>query len=243
MSQMTTNRVTEAEQVKLRATLDRELKGLEDRILALGNEVEHNIIKAVEVLAKRDMIGSRRLIAADRDINHKRIAIMHDALTLIATQQPMAGDMRRIASVLEITGELERINDYAKGIARNSLMISPGPLPHALDGLPEMAEKTRDMLHRALDAFGRRDAELAKQIPLEDDVVDDLFNQTYRRLLREAMDSPDSLVQINYLEWVAHNLERAADRVTNICEWVVYTVEGVYIEMDSELEAPPTMDE
>ncbi|MFN2190527.1 MAG: phosphate signaling complex protein PhoU, partial [Candidatus Promineifilaceae bacterium] len=223
--------------------LDRELRNLEGSILTLGSEVERNIIIAVDILARRDMIGSKRLIAADRDINRKRIAIMNDGLTLIATQQPMASDMRRIASAIEITGEVERINDYVKGIARNSLMISAGPLPHALDGLPEMAEKTRDMLHRALDAFSRSDAELAKSIPLEDDVVDDLFIQTYRRLLKRAIERPDSLEQINFLEWIAHNLERAADRVTNICEWIVYKVEGVYVEMDSEHGALPTFKE
>ena len=242
MTELEPTRSREADHAKPRAMLDRELQALEEKILALGSEVEQNITEAVDVLYKRDLIASRALIEADQEVNRKRIAIMNDALTLIATQQPMAGDMRRIASSLEIIGELERINDYVKGIARNSLMISPEPLPQALEGLPQMAEITREMLHRALDAFSRRDASLAKAIPDEDDQVDDLFNRTYRRLLRYAAENPTSLEQVNSLEWVAHNLERAADRVTNICEWVVYAVEGVYVEMDSELEAPPTLD-
>lgn len=105
-----------------------------------------------------------------------------------------------------------------------------------------MAVKTRDMLHRALEAARKGDANLARSIPDDDDEVDALFNQTYHMLLKYAMDNPGSLEQVNFLEWVAHNLERAADRVTNICEWVVYAVEGVYVEMDSEFEAPPPLD-
>jgi phosphate transport system protein len=199
-------------------------------------------MEVVEVLMRRDMIGSQRLIAADQEVNRKRIAIMNDALTLIATQQPMAGDMRRIASALEITGELERINDYVKGIARNSLMLSSGPLPGALDGLPLMAEKTQDMLRRALEAASRRDADLARSIPDDDDEIDDLFNEIYRQLLSYSMENPGAIEQVNFLEWIAHNLERAADRVTNICEWIVYAVDGVYVEMDSEFEAPPSLE-
>jgi len=226
----------------LRTAFDRELEQLMDRMLVLGGQVEVNIVGAVDALQQRDMNSSRRLIAGDQEINSERIVIMNEALILIATQQPMAGDMRRIASVLEITGELERINDYVKGIARNSMMIGPGPLPEALEGLPFMAVKTRDMLHRALEAARKGDANLARSIPDDDDEVDALFNQTYHMLLKYAMDNPGSLEQVNFLEWVAHNLERAADRVTNICEWVVYAVEGVYVEMDSEFEAPPPLD-
>ena len=164
---------------------------------------------------------------------------MNEALTLIATQQPMAGDMRLTAAAIEISGELERINDYVKGIARITLMIGPEPLPDAMDGLPLMAQKTKDMLHKALDAASRNDADLARTIPAEDDEVDELFNETYRRLVTFVGENPDKIELANHLEWAAHNLERAADRVTNICEWVVYITTGEYIEMDSELEAPP----
>ncbi len=243
MTETTQNEMDEGSQFKPRTTLDRELSRLEERILTLGHEVEGNIVEAADVLMRRDLPGSQRLIEADEEVNRTRIAIMNDALTLIATQQPMAGDMRRIASALEITGELERINDYVKGIARNSLMLSSGPLPDALEGLPQMAEKTRDMLHRALQAAGSRDADLARSIPKDDDLVDAMFNQIYRQLLNFAMENPGSIEQVNFLEWIAHNLERAADRVTNICEWVVYAVDGEYVEMDSELEAPPPLHE
>jgi phosphate transport system protein len=224
----------------IRASFERELQSLRDRILTLGFEVEHNIVEVIDVLRRRDTVGAQRLIAGDLDINRQRIGVMNDALVLIATQQPMAGDMRMIASVLEISGELERINDYVKGIARISLMIGPEPMPEAMAVMPVMAEKTRYMLHRALDAASQRDAELARLIPLDDDEIDDLFNQIYSDLVTYVRNDTKTIEQANRLEWAAHNLERAADRVTNICEWVVYMTTGKYVEMDSELEAPPT---
>jgi phosphate transport system protein len=222
-----------------RGTFERELQKLQNRLLALGSEVSDNVVSAVRFLEQRDPIGAQRLIAADQEVNNKRIEIMSDALTLIATQQPMAGDLRLIASIIEITGELERINDYSKGIAKNSLMIGSDPMPDVLEHMPEMAARTRDMLRRALEASSQRDADLARDIPKADDEIDDLFNLTYRAMLEYVGQNPEAYQVINNLEWALHNLERAADRVTNICEWVVYMVTGKYVEMDSEFEAPP----
>jgi phosphate transport system protein len=225
----------------LRRHFERELQDLQDRLLNLGSQVEENISEAVRVLRARDAAGSQRLIAGDKEINAQRIAIMTDALVLIATQQPMAGDMRLIASIIEITGELERINDYVKGIARITFLLGPEPVPDVLGDLPLMAEKTRYMLHRALDAVSQRNAKLAQAIPAGDSEVDVLFNRIYRNLVTYVSENPTSMsIELaNHLEWAAHNLERAADRVTNICEWVVYQVTGKYVEMDSEIEGPP----
>ena len=223
----------------LRTNFERGLQQLRDQILSLGSQVGDNIVTSIEVLFARDVNGAQHLIAGDIDVNQRRIKIMNDALTLIATQQPMAGDMRLIASSIEISGELERINDYVKGIARISLMIGTEPIPDVLDGLSQMAEKTKDMLRRALDAASRGDADLARAIPAEDDEVDALFNEIYRNLVAFVTENPSKIEMSNHLEWAVHNLERAADRVTNICEWVVYMNTGEYIEMDSELEAPP----
>lgn len=226
----------------IRGTFERELQDLQDRLLALGSEVGANIVAAVDVLAGRDAAGAQRLIADDRLVNRKRIAIMTDALTLIATQQPMAGDLRLIASIIAISGELERINDYAKGIAKNSLMIEAPSLPVAIEDMPDMARKTREMLRRALEASGRRDAEAARMIPEADDEIDALFTKIYRQLVDGVAESPGSYELFNHLEWALHNLERAADRVTNICEWVIYSVTGEYAEMDSEFETPPALE-
>ena len=217
-----------------RETFDRELQRLQDEILALGSMVENALTESVEVLKRRDFEGSRRLIAQDRTINEKRFAIEADALILIATQQPMARDVRTLAAVLELSTELERIGDYAKGIARINLMIGEAPLLKPLIDIPRMAEKALSMLHRALDAFVRGDVDLARAIPAEDEEVDALYNQVYRELMTFIMSDPRHIYQANYLLWVAHNLERAADRVTNICERVVFTVTGKMMEMDSE---------
>jgi phosphate transport system protein len=226
---------------RLRETFDRELQRLQDEILALGSMVENALVESVEILKQRDMEGSRRLIAQDRVINEKRFAIEADALILIATQQPMAGDVRTLAAILELSTELERIGDYAKGIARVSLMIGEDPLIKPLIDLPRMAEKAQSMLHRALDAFVRRDVDLARAIPTEDDEVDALYNQVYRELITLIMTDPRRIDQANHLLWVAHNLERAADRVTNICERVIFTVTGEMIEMDVEDSGPESV--
>jgi len=217
-----------------RETFDRELQRLQDEILALGSMVENALVESVEILKQRDMEGARRLIAQDRLINEKRFDIEADALILIATQQPVAGDVRTLAAVLELSTELERIGDYAKGIARVNLMMDEGPLIKPLIDIPRMAEKAQSMLHRALDAFVRRDVDLAWAIPTEDDEVDALYNQVSRELMTLIMTDPRAIDQANYLLWVAHNLERAADRVTNICERVVFTVTGKMTEMDVE---------
>ena len=218
----------------VRQTFEQELERLQDKVLALGSMVEEALVESVAILKQRDFSGSRRLIAADRTINQKRYAIEEQVLTLIATQQPMAGDMRLLAAILEIAGELERIGDYAKGIARINLLIGEQPLLKPLIDLPMMAAKVRDMLHQALQAFAQRDVDLARSIPKGDDEVDGLYRQIYRELLSYIMEDRHVIEQANQLLWAAHNLERAADRVTNLCERVVYTVTGELVELNSD---------
>jgi len=215
----------------VRETFEKELQRLQDEVLALGSMVEHAIIDAVESLKQQNHEEARRLIAQDRVMNEKRYALETDALTLIATQQPMARDLRFIAAVLYIVSELERIGDYAKGIARINLMIGDEPLLKPLVDLPRMAHKAHDMLHRSLQAFSDRDVALARAIPADDDEVDALYNQVYRELLTFIMSDPSTIDRATYLLWAAHNLERAADRVTNICERVIFTVTGELVEM------------
>lgn len=220
----------------LRETFHRDLKRLHEEILLLGSMVESMLIDAVDVLKRRDMDGSHRLIAYDRQVNEKRMAIEHDTLTLIATQQPMAGDVRTLAAILDIASELERMGDYAKGIAKINLMIGPGELIKPLIDIPRMAEKSKEMLHRALEAFINRDVELARAIPPEDDEVDALYNQVYSELITYIMKDPQNMDQATYLMWAAHNLERTADRVNNICERVIFTVTGEMVEFSTPVE-------
>jgi phosphate transport system protein len=218
----------------VRESFDKELQRLLDEVLTLGSKVEDALTGAVKTLREKDFEAARKLIAQDRAINETRYKIESDALTLIATQQPMAGDLRVIAAVLDLSSELERIGDYAKGIAKINLMIGEEPLMKPLIDLPVMATKASDMLDQALTAFAQQDAEMARDIPPRDDEVDDLYDQIYRELISLIMAEPSRIEQANYLLWAAHNLERAADRVTNICERVVFTATGVLTELNAD---------
>jgi phosphate transport system protein len=217
-----------------RQAFDQELYRLQDEVMSLGSMVEEALIQSVETLKKRDFIGSRRLIASDRAINERRYAIEQETMTLIATQQPMASDMRLLAAILEIVTELERMGDYAKGIARINLMIGEQPLIKPLVDLPAMALKAREMLRAALAAFVQRDVEAARAIPQGDDEVDALYNQVYRELISYILEDPHVIEQANQLMWAAHNLERTADRVINLCERVVYAVTGELTELGTD---------
>jgi phosphate transport system protein len=154
-------------------------------------------------------------------------------MVLIATQQPMARDLRILASTLEIISELERMGDYAKGIANINIRMGDAPLLKPLIDVPRMANKGVDMLHRALTAFINEDVETSKVIPVEDDEVDALYNQVYRELMTFVIADPKMIERANWLLWVAHNLERFADRVTNICERTVFIVTGEMKEIKS----------
>jgi phosphate transport system protein len=220
-----------------REAFERELHSIQDDLLLLGSMAQQALADSIEVLRNRDEQGAKRIIRDDQAINEKRFAIEADCLALIATQGPMAGDLRTLAAVMEIVTELERIGDYGKGIARISLLMGSGPLLKPLVDIPRMQQKAVDMLRRALDAFIRRDVALARAIPQEDAEVDALYNQIYRELLTFMMADPRTIDRATPLLWVAHNLERAADRVTNICERVVFTVTGEMNELD--VKEPP----
>jgi len=215
-----------------RQTFDKELQTLQDSMLALESLVENAIVESVDCLKQRNFEGSRKIIEQDRVINERRYTIEDEILTLIALRQPMAGDLRVLSAILAIITELERIGDYAKGIGKVNLLIGEKPLIKPIIDLPIMAEKARSMLHRAMDAFIQRDVELARAIPKDDDEIDALYEQTYRELITYIMADPHNIEQANQLLWVAHNLERSADRVINICERVVFTATGQLEELD-----------
>lgn len=220
--------------MKPRESFDLELERLKDAVMVLGSQVEGAIVDSVHSLRERDAETAHQIIAQDRLVNERRFELEADALALIATQQPMARDLRTIAAVLDIASELERIGDYAKGIARINLMLDERPFVKPLVDLSTMASRTRDMLHESLEAFVQGDGDLARAIPEKDDEVDALYNQVYRELIDLIVSNRSRIDQSNYLLWAAHNLERAADRVTNICERVIFTVSGEMVEMDME---------
>ena len=217
----------------IRKTFESEIQQVKDEVLLLGSMVEHAIIGSVEALKKRDIKASEKIMAEDKEINKKRFAIENQLMILIATQQPMAHDLRLLASCMEIISELERMGDYAKGIANINVRMGDEPLLKPLIDIPRMAQIGTSMLHRSLTAFINEDVETAKSIPIEDDEVDALYNQIYRELMMIIIKDPTSIERANWLLWVAHNLERVADRVTNICERTVFIATGEFSEIKS----------
>ena len=212
--------------MEIRTAFHKKLRQIQDEIMVMGSMVEKAIEQSVTALKNRDLDMANRIIKDDQNINRKRYEIEEKCIQLIATQQPMAGDLRNIICILNIITELERIGDYAEGIAKIVLMIGDEPPLKPLIDIPRMAEKTIDMLHRSLDALVSHDAEAARQIATEDNEVDDLYNQVFRELLSFMIEDPKTITRATRLVWVAHNLERSADRVTNICERVVFFVTG-----------------
>lgn len=217
----------------LRKTFESEIQQVKDNVLILGSMVEQALLDSVESLKKRDIKAAEKLFEQDADVNRKRFEIENQLMVLIATQQPMAHDLRLLASCMEIISELERMGDYAKGIANINIRMGDEPLLKPLIDVPRMAQKGADMLHRALTAFVNEDVETARAIPVEDDEVDALYNQVYRELMTFVISDPKTIERANWLLWVAHNLERFADRVTNICERTVFIATGEMKEIKS----------
>jgi phosphate transport system protein len=218
-----------------RELFDRQLHVLLDQVLVLGSMVEQTVLGSVDALKRRDQAAARRIYAADIKVNEKRYAIESGCITLIATQQPMARDVRFLAAILEIITELERIGDYAKGISKITLLISDEAIkPILIHELEQMATLGLDMLRRALDAFVAGDATIAREIPSEDSKVDELYNQIYHNLMQQMTKDTATIDHANHIMWAAHNLERMADRVTNICERIVYVATGEMKELDTK---------
>jgi len=222
-----------AEDIMLRKTFENEIQQVKDDILLLGSMVEQAILNSVEAMKKRDIKASERIFEEDKQINKKRFEIENKLMVLIATQQPMAHDLRLLASSMEIISELERMGDYAKGIANINIRMGDTPLLKPLIDVPRMARIGVDMLHQALTAFVNEDVETAKSIPVKDDEVDALYNQVYRELMTFVIQDPKTIERANWLLWVAHNLERVADRVTNICERTIFIATGEMAEIKS----------
>ena len=192
----------------------------------MGSMVETAIYRAMESLKNRDLELARKVIADDQLIDQKRFEIEEECIDLIVTQQPLASDLRIIIAVLNIIVDLERIGDHAEGIAKIAIMIGNEPPLKPLIDLPRMAELSGSMLRRSLEAFINHDAEAATKICGEDDIIDNLYDQVFRELLVFMAEDPKTITRATRLIWVAHNLERSADRVTNISERTIYIATG-----------------
>jgi phosphate transport system protein len=210
----------------MRRTFGEKLSELQDETLAMGSMAEEAIRRSVNSLKNRDMEEAQKVIADDSLIDKKQYEIEDRCTTLLATQQPMASDLRMLVAILNIASELERIGDHAEGIAKITLMVADEPPVKPLIDIPRMAEKAQGMLRRSLVSLAERDADSAVSIAAEDDEVDNLYDQVYRELLVIMISDPRTIQRATCLLWAAHNLERIADRVTNICERVVYTIKG-----------------
>jgi phosphate transport system protein len=208
------------------------IKELEHEVLQMGEMVIDAINRSVEALKSLDAEAARQVVENDQQVNRKRWQLEDQCVDLIATQQPVASDLREIIATLSIVRDLERMGDYAEGIGKIVLLHGDESLVKPLLDIPTMAQKAVQMLQESLDAFVQRDAKMARAICSQDDEVDRLYDRVYHDLLGYMIKDPSTITRATYLIWAAHNLERIADRATNISESVVYLVTGMPTELN-----------
>jgi len=223
---------------------NRKIQQIKDEILLLGSMVEQATLDAVTSFKNKDIESARTIIEEDQAINDKRFAIENAIMILFATQQPLAHDLRLLSAMFLVSNELERMGDYAKGIANNTIRLGSSKIPFPILDIQKMADLGVSMLHRALSSFVNEDMDLARKIPNEDDLVDNLFNKTYRAIMNIMVADPANIDDASFLLWVVHNLERFADRAVNICERTIFIISGELMEMDTnDDELPHEIDE
>ncbi|MDQ4078179.1 MAG: phosphate signaling complex protein PhoU [Chloroflexota bacterium] len=226
-----------------RAHFDSQLSNLRDQLLRMGSLVDEALDGAIRALVERDSELATRVIRGDETINRLRYAIEEQSYLLLATQQPMAGDLRRIAAAISIATNMERMADHATGIAVLARRLNNEPEVKPPADILRMAEVTRTMLRRALDAYLTTDAALAREVAAEDEEINQLHEQVLRKLVGDMIEDPQSTRRNTYLLWVAHNLERWGDRIKNICERVVYAATGELTDFDAHAESEGELDE
>jgi phosphate transport system protein len=209
-----------------RQLFTRELTELQDEVLVLGSMTEKALLDSMEALRDGDRTWSQKIIDDDARINAKRFEIEEKCIFVIGSQQPMATDLRTLVSMLFIITDLERMADHAEGIARINKLLEDEPLPRRLGYIPAMADRAVSMLRDSLKAYLEHDVALAKQVCAADDEVDRLQDSVYEECSRAMIADPRTIQRNTYMLWTSHNIERIADRCTNICERVVYMVTG-----------------
>ncbi len=215
-----------------RQLFEKTLRELTDEILIMGSMVEKAVSRSVEALRVRDTTMSECVVHDDVLINRKRYEIEERCILTMGLQSPVAADLRALVAILFIATELERIADHAEGIGRINLLLGEELVPRPLGDIAEMADRACDMLRRSLSAFVARDAETARVICDEDDRIDALYDASYHALIEQLIRTPDDARRTTYMIWASHNLERIADRVTNICERVIFMVTGELEEIN-----------
>jgi phosphate transport system protein len=215
----------------LRKELDHEIEAIKISIGALEEMVEKAIRKSASALKDNDLDEAQLLFAFDQEINQLRYEIEGSVMVVIATQQPIAHDLRVLAAILSLATELERVGDYAKGLSTINIKSGGLSLPNVLAELHFMAGKASDMLHQAMEAFLQEDEEKARMIVREDKVIDSLYQKIYYDALDLVIEDPRYIERVNYVLWAAHNLERIGDRAINICERTVFITTGKLFEL------------
>ena len=216
----------------VREVFQQKLKELEKEVIEMGEMVITAINRSIEALKIRDLEEAKKIINDDLIINKRRWDVEERCINLISTQQPVATDLRALITILNIITELERMGDHAEGIARVVIMYGDKPLIKPLIDIPRMADKVNSMIKRSLDALVNRDAKTAREICKDDDEIDNLHEQVYRELITFMLEDPKKITGSTYLTWVSRHLERIADRVTNICERIIYLVTGKMEEIE-----------
>ena len=215
-----------------REDLDQQLDILQQEVSVMARVVGKAVLRSVDALKSRDLVESNQIVAEDDYIDQKRFEIEERCMDMIATQQPMARDLRAIIALMHIVVELERMGDYAEGIAKISLMLGQEPTLKPLIDIPRMADKATDMLRNSIDALTNRDLVKAQHVCQSDDEVDELYDQVYRELLLFMIQDPKTIERATHLLWVAHDVERIADRATNIAERVIFLITGKLVEIN-----------
>ncbi len=215
-----------------RVAFEQEIQNVRDDVVSMASMVDKAIARAIDALKTQDVQLAREVKAGDKEINAYRWRAEEHALVIIATQGPMAGDLRLIAAALQIFTDLERMGDHAAGIAKIVIQTASEPILKPLVDIPRMAMIARSMLNDSITAFIELDEEKARKVAIRDDEVDMLYDQVYRELLTYMMADPGTINRATRLLWAAHNIERVGDRVTNICERVVFTTSGEFVSMD-----------
>ena len=210
-----------------KVVFEEKMKHLEEKLQQMGSLVEDSIARCIEALKNQNLELAQEVITADDLIDDLEQEIEEKCLEVIATQQPMAKDLRRVATLFKMVNDLERMGDYATSIAKITLRIADEPLIKPLVDIPRMAVLSQKMVKHSLDAYVREDVDLAVAVGRDDDEVDKLFGQIFRELLTIMMENPKTITQATHLLFVGRWLERISDHATNIAEEVIFLATGV----------------
>jgi phosphate transport system protein len=205
---------------------DQELKRLRSMITQMGGIVETQVALAAEAIMNRDAAAATRAVEEDPKVDALEREVETFVIRLLALRQPVAGDLRQIVAALKITGDIERIGDYAANVAKRSIVLAEFSLPYSLAGLAHMAQLVQQQLKSVIDAFGDNDADKAMEVWRSDQVVDDIYNAIFRELITYMMEDPRNITPCTHLLFIAKNLERIGDHATNVAETVYYAVKG-----------------